>query len=106
MHVSIREYQCDPADVAAIAHKADEEFADRLAEQPGFVAYELIDCGEGKALTVSVFTDPASANASADMAAAFVRDHLADMRIERTGARTGQVLVNRAASDVLEAVHA
>ena len=106
MHTSIREYECNPADMATIAHQVDEKFADQLAEQPGFVAYEMVDCGEGRILTMSVFSDQESANASADMAAEFVREHLADTPIERVGARTGEVLVNRAASDVLAAVHA
>jgi hypothetical protein len=106
MHASIREYQGDPADIAEIAHRADESFADKLAQQPGFMAYELIDCGDGRVVTMSVFTNQESANASADLAAEFVRDQLAGFTLERTGARTGEVLVSRAASDVLEAVHA
>ena len=106
MHTSIREYQGDPEEVAEMAHLADTRFADRLAEQPGFLAYELIDCGEGRVVTLSVFTDRDSANASADLAAEFVREELSDFRIERIGARTGMVMVNRARSDVTEMVHA
>ena len=106
MHTSVREYQCDPAATAEIAHSADEKFADRLADQPGFLAYELIDCGDGRIVTLSVFTDREGANASADMAAEFVREELSHLSIERVGARTGEVLVNRASNDVLEMVHA
>ena len=106
MHTSIREYRCDPAQLAEMAHIADEKFADRLAEQPGFVAYEMLDCGDGNLVTMSVFTDRESANASADLAAEFVRNELSGYEIERTGAKTGEVLVNRASRDVLEMVHA
>ena len=106
MYTSIREYRCEPAEIPEIAHRADEKFADRLAEQSGFVAYELIDCGDGRAFTLTVFTDRESAERSADMAAEFVRAELGDMSIERIAARTGEVLVNRASSDVLEMVHA
>ena len=106
MYTSIREYRADPAAVAEIAHIADEGFADRLAEQPGFVAYELIDCGDGTCMTLSVFTDREAAEASVGMAAEFIRDKLSHVEIERVSARTGEVLVNRASSDVLEMVHA
>lgn len=106
MYTSIRQYRADPDAVTDIAHRADERFADRLAEMPGFVAYELIDCGDGVAFTLTVFADRESAERSTDLAAEFIRAELSDIRVERTGAHTGEVLVNRASSDVLEMVHA
>lgn len=106
MYTNIREYRCDPSEVAGIAHIADEKFADSLADSPGFVAYEIIDCGDGRLFTLTVFTDRDAAEASALKAAEFIRDNLADVEIERLSAATGEVLVNRASSDVLEMVHA
>ncbi|HWI70799.1 MAG TPA: hypothetical protein VNT55_02510 [Baekduia sp.] len=106
MFTTIRQYRCDPEDARDIAHRADEQFADQLAQMDGFVAYELIDCGSGDLFTMTVFTDRAASMASNDLAAAFINEHLGDFRIERVGAFTGAVLVNRAESDVLELVHA
>lgn len=106
MFTSIRQYRCDPADAPELAHRADEQFADELASLPGFVAYELIDCGSGDVFTTTVFTDRESAERSAQLAAAFVREAMADVEISRIASYTGQVLVNRASSDVLEHVHA
>ena len=106
MFTTIRQYRCNPDDAREIAHKADEHFADRLAQMEGFIAYELIDCGSGDVFTTTVFTDRAASMQSNEFAAEFINDHLADFRIERVGAFTGAVLVNRAESDVLQLVHA
>jgi hypothetical protein len=103
---TIRQYRCDPDDARDIAHQADEHFADELAQMDGFIAYELIDCGSGSLFTMTVFTDRAASMRSNELAAEFINEHLADFRIERVGAFTGAVLVNRAESDVLEMVHA
>jgi hypothetical protein len=103
---TIRQYRCNPDDARDIAHMADEHFADQLTQMDGFVAYELIDCGSGDLFTMTVFTDRAASMRSNELAAEFINEHLADFQIERIGAFTGAVLVNRAESDVLELVHA
>ena len=106
MYTSIRQYRIDPKHATEMAHRADEQFADQLAQVRGFVAYELIDCGDGTAFTLTVFEDRESAEASAEMAAEFLRTSMSDMSIERTAVHTGEVLVNRAERKVLEMVHA
>jgi hypothetical protein len=103
---TIRQYRCRPEDARDIAHRADTHFADRLADMDGFVAYELIDCGSGDLFTTTVFTDRDASMRSNELAAEFIAEHLADMEMERTSTHTGEVLVNRARSDVMELVHA
>ena len=106
MFTTIRQYRCKPEDAHDIAHAADEHFADQLAGMDGFVAYELIDCGGGDMMTLTVFTDRDASMRSNDLAADFIREHLADMDLTRTSNLTGEVLVNRAKSDMMEVVHA
>jgi hypothetical protein len=106
MFTTIRQYRCDPSTAATIAHRADESFADELAEQPGFVAYELIDCGNGDLFTLSVFSDRESAERSTELATEFIHEQLSEIELERTGVYTGHVLVNRAVQNMLELVHA
>jgi hypothetical protein len=106
MFTTIRQYRCDPSMVGELAHRVDEIFAQQIADQPGFVAYEVIDCGGGDLFTLSVFSDRESSERTTDMATQFVRDHLSDMQIERTGVFTGEVVVNRAMRDMLEMVRA
>jgi hypothetical protein len=106
MFTTIREYRCHPDDVRDIAHLADERFADELAAMDGFVAYEMIDCGSGMLFTLTVFTDREASMRSSELAARFVEEHLNDMQITRRATNTGEVLLNRAESDVMELVHA
>lgn len=106
MFTTIRQYRGDPDQVAEMAHVADEKFADRLAEQEGFVAYEMVDAGDGIVFTITVFSDREMAERSNELAADFIRTSLQGYTLERTSAHTGEVIVNRARNDVLEMVHA
>jgi hypothetical protein len=106
MYTSIRQYKGVASEVAEIAHRVDEQFAEKLAQLPGFVAYELLDCGDGTVFTLSVFEDRESAEASMDIAAGWIREALWDFSLERVAAHTGEVLVNRAERSMLELVHA
>ncbi len=111
MYASVRKYGVDAERVEELMHRVDEKFASRLEEMPGFVAYQAIDAGvdragEGRVFTVTICSDRDAADRSAEIAAEFVRDELSDIKVERLESATGQVSVNRAVSEVLEAEHA
>jgi hypothetical protein len=106
MYTSIRKYRCRPEDVAEIAHRADEGFAPQVEEMDGFVAYQIVDCGDGTCYTLTVCRDRDACDRSAEMAADFVKERLSDLEIERVEASTGEVLVSRALDEVLQPAHA
>ena len=111
MYASVRKYSVDPEHVGEFLHRVDERFALRLAEMPGFVAYQVIDAGadragEGRVFAVTICHDREAADRSAEIAAEFVRDELGDLEVERLEAATGVVSVNRAVAEVLETAHA
>jgi hypothetical protein len=111
MYASVRKYGVDADKVEELMHRVDEKFAPRLEEMPGFVAYQAIDAGadragEGRVFAVTICHDRDAADRSAELAAEFVRDELGDLKVERIEAATGEVSVNRAMSEVLEAGHA
>jgi hypothetical protein len=106
MYTSIRSYRLDEGDMADAMHRVDAEFADRIAEEAGFVAYQCVDCGDNVLCTITTFRDEAGAEGSVDMAADFVRDRMSDMVLVRTDVKGGKVDVSRAASEVLEPAHA
>src|SRR3712207_3627468 len=99
----MRQYRISPDQIDRTMHLADMELADRLAEEPGFVAYELMAAEDGTICSMTTFEDRAGAERSQELAAEFVRDHLGGIEIERTGAMTGEVMVSRARERVLEA---
>jgi hypothetical protein len=111
MFASVRKYSVEVDRVDELMHRVDERFAPKLEEMPGFVAYQAIDAGmdragQGLLFTVTICSDRDAADRSADIAAAFVRAELDDLKVERIEAATGEVAVNRAVSEVLEAGHA
>ena len=106
MYASIRSYRLDSGDIAEVMHRIDTDFADRLAREPGFAAYQCVDCGDNMLCTVTVFHDEEGAERSVDLAMGFVREQLSDMKLERTDVKSGKVDVSRAASEMLEPAHA
>jgi hypothetical protein len=101
----MRQYRISPEQMDAAMHLADTELADRLAEEPGFVAYELMCTEDGGVCSMTIFRDRDGAERSQEIAAEFVRDHLSGFQIERTGGMVGEVMVSRARDEVLEPAH-
>ena len=106
MYASIRHWRLEQGDMDEAMHRADEQFADRLAEQDGFVAYECVQCADDELITMSIFRDREGAERSAELAREFVRDSLSDMEISSIAMQEGDVRVSRAAREVLEPAHA
>jgi hypothetical protein len=106
MYASIRRYRLVSGSMDDLLHLIDTDFAETIADAPGFVAYEAIDCGDLQLVTVSVFRDREAAAASAEMAADWIRDNLAaQFDIERLDATVGEVAVSRAMSEMLQPAH-
>jgi hypothetical protein len=78
MEATVRRYDgiTNPAE---IGRRVAEEFVPLLKELPGFVSYYWVDAGEGVMVSMSVFEDRASADASNERAAAWVTDNAAEM---------------------------
>jgi hypothetical protein len=105
MHANLRQYRIAPGNIDEAMHLADMHLADRLADEPGFVAYELMATEDGTVCSMTIFQDPEGAERSQEIAAEFVREHLSDMDVERLGTMTGEIMVSRARDQVLEAAH-
>jgi quinol monooxygenase YgiN len=95
MYASVRKYRVEPEHVAELMSRVDQTFAPKIAAVPGFTSYQAIDCGNGIVITVSSFADEAGADASAETAAQFVTESLADLEVDRLEAAAGEVAVNR-----------
>ena len=106
MFCSIRVYRTDSDRVDELMHRIDEGFAEDIQREPGFVGYQALDCGDGQVATFTTFRDRDGAESSATAAAAWVRDNLSDVEIERTDAFLGEAKVSRAIAEMLEPAHA
>ena len=78
--------------------------APAIAAQPGFVAYQLIDCGGGDLFTLSIFLEPDQAEASRTLAQRWTADNLQDIDHTRYEAIHGESVVGRAASGMLDPI--
>jgi hypothetical protein len=105
MFASIRRYRMGAGSMDDAMHLADTEFADQLAEQPGFIDYQAVAMGDDMIVSMTIFEDEEQCLASNDLAAEFVREHLASFEVERLDVFVGEVMVSRAAEKVLQPAH-
>ena len=89
-----------------LTRRVDEGFAEDIGRRPGFAAYEFMDCGDGEIVTLSVFRDADQAEASRELALRWTEENLQDLEFGRLEALRGEILVSRAARDMLEPGHA
>jgi heme-degrading monooxygenase HmoA len=106
MFASIRRYRLQRGSMEEVTRRVDEGFAEDIGRQPGFVAYEFIDCRDGEIITLSVFRHADQAEASRELAQQWTEENLQDLEFSRLEALRGEILVSRAARDMLEPGHA
>ena len=106
MFASIRRYRLESGSMDDLLHIVDTDFAETISQADGFVAYEVVDCGEGELCAISVFRDEASARESEQSAREWVRSTLEpQFDIRRSETLLGEVVVSRAMADMLEPAH-
>jgi hypothetical protein len=105
VHAMVRRYVVSDREIDEVAHRVDTEFAEMISQEPGFVDYQVIDCGDGTICSMTIFDTEDGARRSNQLAGEWVEESLADLRLERTQAFGGEVMVSRAANAVLEPAH-
>jgi hypothetical protein len=105
MYASFRRYRMGAGSMDDAMHLADTEFADRLAEEPGFVDYQVVATTDDMIVSMTIFDSEDQCLASNDLAAEFVREHLQAFQVERLEVFGGEVMISRAADKVLEPAH-
>jgi hypothetical protein len=103
---TIRRYRFRKGEVSELMHIVDDVFAEQIRRMDGFEAYHALDCGRGEILSITLFRDQATAEASDDRALQFVREHLEGFDIERSEVIGGHVRVSRARVELLAPSHA
>jgi hypothetical protein len=91
MYAVIRRYQFDKRNSEELDRKVRETFLPLLKKTPGFVAYYWLDTGEGTGASLSVFQNKAGAEESVRVAAKFVQEHLAGIKISKPEITEGEV---------------
>ena len=106
MFTSIRRYRLHRGSMDELTRRVDKGFAEDIGRRPGFVAYEFIDCRDGEIMTLSVFREADQAEASRELAKRWTEENLQDLEFSRLETLRGEILVSRAAQEMLVPGHA
>src|SRR5215210_7508324 len=95
MYTAVRRYEgvTDPKEVA---RQVEEHFLPIISEMPGFVAYYVVDAGEGVMVSTTVFEHQAAEEESSWRAGQFVAQHLASVLPNAPQITAGEVVAHKA----------
>ena len=96
MYAAIRRYHTDPDYIDEITRRVNEEFLDIISDMPGFVAYFVMNAGQGEIGSVSVFEDQQSAEESNSRAEEWVRQNLSSLLPTPPDYAAGEVIAYKA----------
>jgi heme-degrading monooxygenase HmoA len=105
MFASVRCYVVHKGPVSELVRRVQEDFAARIATRKGFVAYQLVDCGGGEIMTISVFREAEQAEASRKFARRWSEVKLDDLELTTTAALHGEMLISRVRPEMLAPRH-
>ena len=95
MYVAVRRFE-GVRDSQKVLQVAKEGFLPILSEMPGFVAYYLVDAGDGVTVSTSVFEHKDAEEQSTFRAGEFVQEHLAPLLPNPPQVTAGEVVVYQA----------
>ncbi len=97
MYVAVRRYE-GVADAQKVGQVAQEGFVPIISEMPGFVAYYMVDVGDGVLVTTSVFEHKDAEEQSTFRAGEFIAENLAPLIPNPPQVSAGEVIVSKARS--------
>ena len=95
MYIAVRRYE-GVTDTKKVAQLAREGFLPIISEMPGFVAYYLVDAGDGVTVSTSVFEHKDAEEQSTFRAGEFVAEHLAPLMPNPPQVTAGEVAAYKA----------
>src|SRR3712207_1917905 len=97
MYAVVRRFEgvSDPQKVTQVAQ---EGFVPIISEMPGFVAYYMVDAGDGVTVSTSVFEHKDAEEQSTFRAGEFIAEHLAPLMPNPPQVTAGEVIVYKATS--------
>jgi hypothetical protein len=95
MYVAVRRYEgvSDPQKVGQVGQ---EGFVPIISEMPGFVAYYLVDAGDGVIVSTSIFEHKDAEEQSTFRAGEFIAEHLASLIPNPPQVTAGEVIASKA----------
>ncbi|HEY6713495.1 MAG TPA: hypothetical protein VI055_14635 [Rubrobacter sp.] len=97
MYVAVRRFE-GVRDSQKVAQVAQEGFVPLISEMPGFLAYYLVDAGDGVTVSTSVFEHKDAEEQSTFRAGEFVAEDLGPLSPNSPQVTAGEVVAYRATS--------
>jgi hypothetical protein len=97
MYIAVRRFE-GVTDSQKVTEVAKEGFLPIISEMPGFVAYYLVDAGDGVTVSTSVFEHKDAEEQSTFVAGEFVAEHLAPLMPNPPQVTAGEVVAYKATS--------
>ncbi len=94
MHIAVRQYHIHPRHVEEVTRQVETGFVPLVRQSPGFVEYYWLNAGNGRVVSVGIFQDQPSAEASTRMAADYVRKFLYELVRNPPEVIEGEVLLH------------
>ena len=91
MYVAVRRYE-GVRDSQKVAQVAQEGFVPIISEMPGFVAYYLVDAGDGVTVSTSVFEHKDAEEQSTFLAGEFVAEDVGSLSPNPPQVTAGEVV--------------
>jgi len=91
MYAVVRHYHFKKEDGEKIDKLVQDGFVPLIKKARGFIRYYWLDTGEGEGASFGVFTDQAGADESIQLAANFVKEHMATLLVQKPEVIEGAV---------------
>jgi hypothetical protein len=95
MYVAVRRYE-GVSDPQKVGQLVEEGFVPIISELPGFVAYYVVDAGDGVVVTTSVFEHKDAEEESTFLAGEFVAQNLLSLAPNPPQITAGEVVAYKA----------
>src|SRR4051794_16463275 len=95
MFVAIRRYKISLQAVDDVTQQVQTGFLPLISQTPGFVEYYWVNAGNGSMVSVGIFEDQASAEASTTAAANYVRQFLATLVRNPPEVVEGEIIIHQ-----------
>ncbi len=96
MYVAVRRYE-GVTDAQKVGQVAQEGFVPIISEMPGFVAWYMVDAGDGVLVTTSVFEHKDAEEQSTFRAGEFIAEHLRPLLPNPPQVTAGEVVATHKA---------
>lgn len=93
MVITIRSRNMVSGCAEALMKTIDEGFIPIISKEPGYIAYYVIDSGEGLVTAISIFEDLETSQKSNQLAQSWISEHLGDLVPGKAEVISGPVMV-------------